>query len=179
MKQKPFLSIDYNQNSSLFHAFAGALPHQHILLSKECLREEVNCVLIYAFYQGQLVLVRHKDRGWELPGGTREEGESILQTVIREMHEEAGGELDAIERIGQYLIYEGNQLVFVKNIYISKVSKLNELPTGFETDDVMLLDVVPKQQEILNDPTFSPLLKDNVYAIVSEWIRDHPFTQYL
>ncbi|OAS19902.1 NUDIX domain-containing protein [Paenibacillus oryzisoli] len=179
MKQKPFLSIDYNQNRLLFHAFAGALPNQHILLSKECLMEEAaNCVLIFAFYQGKLVLVRHKDRGWELPGGTREEGESIIQTVIREMHEEAGGELDAIERIGQYLIYEENHLVFVKNIYISKVSTLNELPAGFETDGVMLLDVVPKQGEIMNDSTFSPLMKDNVYATVSEWIREHRFTNH-
>lgn len=178
MKQKPFLSIDFNQNSLLFHAFAGALPNQHILLSKECLMEEANCVLIFAFYQGQLVLVRHKDRGWELPGGTREEGESVIQTVMREMYEEAGGELDSIERIGQYLIYEKNRLVFVKNIYISKVSMLSELPAGFETNGVILLDAVPKQQEIMNDPTFSSLLKDNVYATVSEWIRGHRFTHH-
>ncbi|KRE82534.1 hypothetical protein ASG89_14885 [Paenibacillus sp. Soil766] len=176
MKQEPVRSIDFNQKRLGFHEFAGALPNQHILLSKECLIEEVNCVLIFAFYQGKLVLVRHNCRGWELPGGSREEGESVIQTVIREMYEEAGGELASIERIGQYLIYEKNRLAFVKNIYISKVSSLRALPGGFETNDVMLLDAVPTQQAIMNDLTFSPLMKDNVFVTVSEWIKDHRFT---
>ncbi|MNI43083.1 putative 8-oxo-dGTP diphosphatase YtkD [compost metagenome] len=159
------------------YEFSGALPNQNIILSKECLIEEANCVLIFAFYQSKLVLVRHNCRGWELPGGTRVEGESIIQTVIREMYEEAGGELDSIESIGQYLIYEKTHLVFVKNIYISKVRILRELPSGFETNCVMLVDTIPNQIEIVKDPTFSPLMKDNVYLIVSEWIRDHRFTQ--
>ncbi|MZQ85336.1 hypothetical protein GQF01_24775 [Paenibacillus sp. 5J-6] len=56
--------------------------------------------------------------------GNREEGESDIQTVIREMLE----------------------------------------------------DPIPKQFEFMNNQTFSPLLKDNVYLIVSEWIKDHRFT---
>jgi 8-oxo-dGTP diphosphatase len=157
------------------YEFPGALPNQNIILTKTCLIEEANCVLIIAFYKGKLVLVRHHSRGWELPGGNREEGESIIQTVIREMYEEAGGELELIERVGQYLIYEQGQLLFVKNIYISKVSALSELPKGFETEEVMLLDAIPKQSEIMEDPAFSPYMKDNVYLIVSEWIKEHPF----
>ncbi|KRE66685.1 NUDIX domain-containing protein [Paenibacillus sp. Soil750] len=158
------------------YEFSGALPNQKIILSKECLIEEANCVLIFAFYQGKLVLVRHHSRGWELPGGTREGGESIIQTVIREMYEEAGGELASIETVGQYLIFEKDHLVYVKNIYISKVSMLRELPVGYETNGVMLLDTIPEQFEIMNDPIFSSLMKDNVYLIVSEWIKDHRFT---
>ncbi|MFD0679440.1 MULTISPECIES: NUDIX domain-containing protein [unclassified Paenibacillus] len=158
------------------YEFPGALPDQNIILSKEPLVEEANCVLIFAFYRGKLVLVRHHSRGWELPGGNREEGESIIQTVIREMYEETGGELDSIERIGQYLIYEKTRLVFVKNIYISKVRILRELPDGFETNAVMLVHTIPKQLEIMNDPTFSPFMKDHVYLIASEWIKDHRFT---
>ncbi|WP_240420801.1 NUDIX domain-containing protein [Paenibacillus periandrae] len=159
------------------YEFLGALPNQNIILTKKSLIDEANCVLIFAFYKGKLVLVKHHCRGWELPGGNREEGESVTQTVIREMYEETGGELDSIERIGQYLIFEEARLVFVKNIYISKVSVLRELPSGFETNGVMLLDTIPKQLEFMNDPTFSPLMKDNVFLIVSEWIKDHQFTQ--
>ncbi|NQX60672.1 NUDIX domain-containing protein [Paenibacillus qinlingensis] len=157
------------------YEFSGALPNQHIVLSKECLIEEANCVLIFAFYQGKLVLARHHSRGWELPGGTREVGETVIQTVMREMYEETGGELASIERIGQYLIFENDSLAFVKNVYISNVSILRELPGGFETNGVMLVDTIPNQLEIMNDPTFSPLLKDNVYLIVSEWIKEHSF----
>ncbi|MDF2724023.1 MAG: hypothetical protein K0Q59_3698 [Paenibacillus sp.] len=157
--------------------FPGALPDQRVILTKHSLIEEANCVLIFAFYNSKLVLVRHRSRGWELPGGTRLEGESILRTVAREMYEEAGGELDSVERIGQYVIYERSELAFVKNIYISKVSALKELPRGFETDAVMLLDAIPKQADIINDPAYSPLMKDKVYLIVSEWIKAHPFSK--
>jgi 8-oxo-dGTP diphosphatase len=157
------------------YEFPGALLNQKIILSRECLIKEPNCVLIFAFFQGKLVLVRHNYRGWELPGGKREKGESVLQTVRREMQEEAGGELDVIERVGQYLIFENDHLVFVKNIYISTVSVLSELPSGFETNGIRLVDTIPKQVEIMNDDTFSPYMKDNVYMIVSEWIQDHRF----
>ncbi|MFH5185314.1 NUDIX domain-containing protein [Paenibacillus sp. TAB 01] len=158
----------------MIYEFPGALPNQNIILTKNCLIEEANCVLIFAFYQGKLVLVKHQCRGWELPGGSRKEGEAVIQTVIREMYEETGGELDSIEWIGQYLIFEQEQLVFVKNIYISKVSVLRDLPGGYETSEVMLLDTIPEQIEFINDPAFSPLMKDNVYLIASDWIKKHP-----
>lgn len=157
------------------YEFPGALLNQKIILSRDCLIEEANCVLIFAFYRGKLILTRHNCRGWELPGGKREKGESILQTVHREMQEETGGELDVIEKVGQYLIFENDDLVFVKNIYISTVSVLRAFPSGFETNDVMLADTIPNQVEIMNDGTFSPYMKDNVYKIVSEWIKDHRF----
>jgi 8-oxo-dGTP diphosphatase len=91
------------------------------------------------------------------------------------MQEEAGGELDAIEKVGQYLIFENENLMFVKNIYISTVSVLRDLPDGYETNGIMLVDDIPKQVEIMNDSTFSPYMKDNVYKIVSGWIKDHRF----
>lgn len=157
------------------YEFPGALQNQKIILSRESLIEEPNCVLVFAFYRGKLLLTRHNCRGWELPGGKREKGESILQTVHREMREETGGELDAIEKVGQYLIFENDNLVFVKNIYISTVSVLRALPSGFETNGVMLVDAIPNQVAIMNDNTFSPYMKDNVYKIASEWIQEHRF----
>ena len=37
----------------------------------------------------EVLLVRTKRRGWEFPGGQIEEGESVLDGVIREVREEA------------------------------------------------------------------------------------------
>lgn len=41
--------------------------------------------------QGKWILCKHKERGtFEVPGGMREDGESILETAKRELYEEAG-----------------------------------------------------------------------------------------
>lgn len=156
--------------------FRGALPNQQIIMSKKNLVEEANCVLIFAFYEGRIVITRHKNRGWELPGGTKKVGEPIIQTALREMYEETGGELDSIEKIGQYLIMENEELNIVKNIYVARVAILRGLPVGFETDSVKLLNVLPEYNQIIDDPSYSPLMKDEVYPTAVKWIVNHRFT---
>ena len=43
------------------------------------------------------MIVGYRNGGWSLPGGAREPGETLVETVVRETKEEAGGVV-AVER---------------------------------------------------------------------------------
>ncbi|RKN86053.1 NUDIX hydrolase [Paenibacillus ginsengarvi] len=42
----------------------------------------------------EILLIKGPDRGWEMPGGVVEEGESLRQAAIRETKEESGIEIE-------------------------------------------------------------------------------------
>lgn len=48
-------------------------------------------------HQDQLLLVKHRQRGWELPQGRIEEGEPLLTALHREVREETGVTIRNIE----------------------------------------------------------------------------------
>ena len=143
--------------------FPGAYPNQQIILT---FQKEDFCdpgyVLIFAFAQEKLLFTHHRERGWELPGGTREPDEWPIMTAMREVYEETGAELSAIEPIGQYIINYPDQPRQIKTIYIAKIQQLHPLPSGFETDNRKLIEP-PDADNILINPQFSLLLKDGVY----------------
>lgn len=53
--------------------------------------------------QGRILLIRRTDNGlWSIPGGKMEIGESIGQTVVREVQEETGLEVQPTSVVGIY-----------------------------------------------------------------------------
>lgn len=53
--------------------------------------------------QGRILLHRRADTGlWSLPGGAMDLGESIGQTIVREVKEETGLDVEAVRLIGIY-----------------------------------------------------------------------------
>jgi 8-oxo-dGTP diphosphatase len=48
----------------------------------------------------ELLLIKGPRRGWEMPGGQVEEGESLAQAAIRETKEESGIEIEIIKFCG-------------------------------------------------------------------------------
>ena len=60
----------------------------------------------------RVLLVRTPRRGWEFPGGQVEEGESILEAVIREVSEEANVVAAAGRLVGVYSNLSSSRVIF-------------------------------------------------------------------
>lgn len=71
-------------------------------------------------WDNKIVLVEHKNRGWELPGGHIEDGESIIEALTRELHEEAG-----LTKISNIEMFGYNEIV---NPDIEKINKATGKP---------------------------------------------------
>src|SRR5690606_15241300 len=50
--------------------------------------------------KNELLLIKGPRRGWEMPGGQVEEGESLTQAAIRETKEESGIDIEIIKFCG-------------------------------------------------------------------------------
>lgn len=50
----------------------------------------------------KVLLIKSKNRGWELPGGVVEQGESVLDGLKREISEESGVTAEAEKLVGIY-----------------------------------------------------------------------------
>ncbi|WP_102275331.1 NUDIX hydrolase [Cytobacillus massiliigabonensis] len=52
--------------------------------------------------QGEILLIKGPRRGWEMPGGQVEEGESLKEAAIRETKEESGIEIEVTKFCGLF-----------------------------------------------------------------------------
>ena len=94
-------------------AFAGQSVKMFITADAPPSRYNIDAVLIVAFdSNNDVILCRHRKRGWELPGGKREPNESAVEAAIRELYEESGANLDSahIRPFAYYQLYEEAKL---------------------------------------------------------------------
>ncbi len=71
-------------------------------------------------WDDKILLVKHKNRGWELPGGHIEENESIENALKRELYEEAG-----VQNITEVEMFGFNEII---NPDIEKINKATGKP---------------------------------------------------
>ena len=110
--------------------------------------------VIVTRYKGKLVYVRHKDRQkWEMPGGHREENESISNAASRELVEETGAESFNITPICIYSV-EINKDESFGSLNYAEVYEFGELP-NYEIAEIKLFDKIP---ENLTYPLIQPYL---------------------
>jgi heme oxygenase/8-oxo-dGTP pyrophosphatase MutT (NUDIX family) len=134
-------------------------------------------------HQPSLLFVHHRNRGWELPGGTVEDGEDGATAAVREIREEAeiSIPLTQMKLIAQYHIEEQGQPLYVKSVYVTRTTLndggLKSKTPQRETDAAEWISPPPQWSEVIAKPvgvndastrSFSDILHDNVYPVCLE-----------
>ncbi|MGE6753913.1 NUDIX hydrolase [Rossellomorea sp. NPDC071047] len=67
-------------------------PPKHIISAATIVQNE----------KGEILLIKGPRRGWEMPGGQVEEGESLKEAAIRETKEESGIDIEIVKFCGVF-----------------------------------------------------------------------------
>lgn len=125
--------------------------------------EKLKFAVIVATYQNQWILCKHKLRTtYELPGGHRENDETILETAKRELQEETGATQFVIQPVCAYSVLGKTRVNATGNesfgmLYYAKIETLEELHA--EIESIALFDEFPLN---LTYPLIQPYLLKEV-----------------
>lgn len=123
--------------------------------------KELTFSVISTIYQGKWFYVRHKERkSWEIPGGHREIGETINNTVKRELFEETGAKEFTLKPVCDYSMNDSNGKLFGR-LFFCKISEMGILPIS-EIEKVKLFDELPKN---LTYPNIQPYLYEKTLPL--------------
>lgn len=105
-------------------------------------RELITCSFVLAFQEDALLLTNLNERGWDIPGGHIEPGETPIEAMIRELYEETGAIIDSPQVLGYERIrlynkpenykypYPDSYMVF----YWARIIRLDEFQHTFESN---------------------------------------------
>jgi len=89
----------------------------------------------------EILLIRGPQRGWEMPGGVVEEGETLAEAAIRETKEESGVDIEIIKFCG---IFQNVRDSIVNTLFIARpvggrpIATEESLETGYYPIEVAL-----------------------------------------
>ena len=126
--------FERNLNFTVFiHILYGIIKQYRITSYNVCYTK------LLRKYNNQFIIINNKKRGgWEVPGGTREIGETILYTASRELYEETGAVRFGLTPFGIYQLNESFGMVF-----FAEVEEMSTLP-GFEIEEIKFEDDLPE-----------------------------------
>ena len=94
----------------------------------------VSAATIVLNEQGEILLIKGPRRGWEMPGGHVEEGESLKQAAIRETKEESGIDIEITKFCGVFQCVDRsvlNTLFLGKAVGGTPTTSSESLEVGF------------------------------------------------
>jgi len=108
---------------------------------------DVNASLVFAFLGSRCVVADIRERGWCIPSGRREIGETAEATAHREAWEEAGLMLGPLRRIGHYILRKPvDHESRLAAVFVCSVQTLDALPPGSESRSVRLMTLRDMKQ---------------------------------
>ena len=123
--------------------------------------ELLRFAVIIAVYEGKLIFCRHRDRNTlEIPGGHREEGETIHETAARELSEETGAVEFWLRPVCAYCVTEDAEGMLSRTygmLYVARVYAMEE-ELHSEIAQTCLLSRTPEDPTMLTYPLIQPLL---------------------
>ena len=112
-------------------------------------------VVILSFYNGRIMLSRHRNRlTWETQGGHIESGETPLTAAHRELYEESGATGYHIKPVFDYWVMdESDGSSASGQVFMASVTILDEIPES-EMSEVAFFDSLPND---LTYPEITPV----------------------
>jgi 8-oxo-dGTP diphosphatase len=133
MPKHSFPSVRWKHDTATFVA-THALPDDPAVPAP--------AALVFPFYGDKVVLADIATRGWCIPSGHVEPGESFEEAVRREAFEEAGATLDRVAFIGYFVLTRRDTgAVRHAPTFIGEVQGLAAVPPGTESRGMQMVNV--------------------------------------
>lgn len=106
----------------------------------------IRFAVIASKYKGKWVFCKHKNRStFEIPGGHREEGETVIAAAVRELTEETGAKDFNIYPVCVYSVKEDNAEESFGMLYYAEIFEF-EAELRFEIESIHFFDEPPDKQ---------------------------------